>query len=274
MSTLQNHLAVVLLLLAAAGAPGDDRTTGKPTDAEHLQNGRELARQLVREVERLQEDIVADLGERKERRLYQQTDAVLALSVRLEGAFTAKVSPEDLVKSFDQMDRQLHELLKAVRELGPEQRALRRTADHVESLDEQLHYHLFSGSAGEERMKQLLQRQSGALDAAAHELERTARYALSAAPGRGTLEADLKKLADATERFRKSMAGSASRDQQQREFATINEIWDRVVRGMKDLPPGQNVYLLRSAGQVDLLHERLHRMLGIKDKRPELIIRT
>jgi hypothetical protein len=272
MSTLQNHLAVVLLL-AAAGAPGDDRTAGKPIDAEHLQNGRELARQLVREVERLQEDIVAELGERKERRLYQQADAVLALAVRLEGAFTAKVSPEDLVKSFDQMDRQLHELLKAVRELGPEQRALRRTADHVESLDEQLHYHLFSGNAGEERVKQLLQRQSGALAAAAHDLERAARYALSAAPGRGALEADLKKLADTTERFRKSMAG-ASRDQQQREFATINEVWGRVVRGMKDLPPGQNVYLLRSAGQVDRLHERLHRMLGIKDKRSELIIRT
>jgi hypothetical protein len=36
---------------------------------------------------------------------------------------------------------------------------------------------------------------------------------------------------------------------------------------MKTLPPGENVYLLRGAGQVD-------RLLGMGGERPQLLIRT
>jgi hypothetical protein len=244
----------------------------QPSDAEYLAGVREKTWQMIYEVERLQDDIVAELSDRKERDLYRQADALLALLLRFESALRSKVSRDDLAKNFDQMDQKVHELLQAVQALAPEQRAIQRSAEHLRALDEQLHYSLFSSADSRERAQQIMERQAQALEAEARELETIARYVLAKSPGKGAIEGDLNKFVNAVERFRKSLAAKVSQDQLRHEFTAINEIWAQVTRGLKELPPGQNAHFLRSAGEVDRLHERLFRLLGIKGKRPQLIL--
>ena len=123
-------------------------------------------------------------------------------------------------------------------------------------------------------MKQVLGRQAGALAMAARDLERTARFALAGAPGKGVVEAELRKLAEATERFRKDAEGGAGSDQLKKDFAAVNVVWAKATLGMKELRPDENAYLLRAAGELDRLHGRLFRLLGMEGDRPQLIIRT
>lgn len=276
---MRRSYAVLLVVLAIAvfsfaATRAADPPAGTRSDRDYLEQARGAVRELIREVERLQEDIIGELGEGKERKLYSQADTTLAVIVRFENALRPEVPRETLYQNFDQMDRQLHELIKAVRELGPEQRALQRAVGHVREADERLHYALFSGDKGKDRMQQLLERQAEGLAAAAQDLERTARYALVGAPGKGVVEAELRKLAEAAERFRKDAEGGASLDQLKKHFAAVNESWAKATMGMKELPPGENSYLLRSAGELDRLHDRLFRLLGMEGERPQLIIRT
>jgi hypothetical protein len=226
-------------------------------------------------VERLQEEVVAaDIGGQKERSLYQKADTVLSVLIRLEHSLKADLPRDQLAKAFDQMDQQLHELLRAVEALGEEQRYLQRAAGRVRTLDRQLHYQLFAGESGKDRARQVLEGQTSALAAEAKELERTAQYALLGRPGRDPLAGDLRKLTEAAESLRASAAGGGDPQSLQRDFKVLNEIWARVTNRLKDLTPGENVYLLRSAGQVDRLLDRLHRLLGVEGERPQLIIRS
>jgi hypothetical protein len=260
-----------LVLIGTANA--DERPATGPLDREYVANARAATRWLIREVERLQEDIICDLSERKERELYRQTDAALAALVRLESSLKPGAERAQVYKDFDEAERQLHALLDVVDKLGPECRALQRAAVHVREADGQLHYALSAGDTSAGRSKQVLQRQVRALAAAAGDLERTAKYALAGNPGRLALEADLRKLVETAERLRDA-SERADLERLKEDFKTLSVSWDRVVRQLKALPPQENMYLLRGAAEVDGLHERLHKLLGMPGERPQLIIRS
>jgi len=230
------------------------------------------ARELTRDLEHLQEDIIADLAGRKEQTLYRQADAALTGIVHLQKSLKPGAARKDLYDVFDPMDRMLHELLKAVRDLGPDQRALQRAADRVDNADEELHYALAAGDPTGVRTKQLLERQARALAVAALKLDRTAEYALGAVPGRSVVQGDLRKLVDAAEHFQKSLAAAGEQKDRQRDFVAVNQAWGRAVQGLNLLKGSR--YLLHSAIRVNQIHERLFRLLGIKGERPNLSIRT
>jgi len=264
----------VLMLVAPLAVHGQRASKDDSLGREELAPIQEAARELAREVEYLQEDIVTELKGAKERTLYRQADGVLGGVEKFQRALKPNVSRDELYKAFDGLDQQLHELLKGVQALGKEQRLLQRSAARVGDADDQLHYALSSHDTSEIRTRQVLERQTRALAAAASRLDKTAEYALGTVRGRGVLVANLGKLAEAAERFQKSQASGADREQLRRDFASVNRAWERAVRGLEDLKPQESVHLLRSAGSVDRLHERLFRLLGLKGERPHLTIRT
>jgi len=261
--------ALTLVMLARAHAHADDQPLGR----EDLVSIQEATRDLAREVEYLQDFIVETSGP-KERDLYRQADAVLAIIVSFQESLKPKASREGLNKAFDELDRKVHVFLKAVSALGPEHRLLQRAATRVGAADDHLHYVLSAPGDSEVRAKQVLERETRTLVTAAQHLNKTARYTLGAVPGQAVLVGDLRKLAESAERFQKGLASGADRPQLRKDFAALNKAWEQAIRGMRDLQASENSHLLRAAGQLDRVHGLLSRLLGMEGERPQLIIRT
>jgi len=231
-------------------------------------------RYLVRAVERLQETIIEELSGRKERKVYRQADEVLSLLVDFERALDTATSRERLYSRFGEFDAKLRELLEAVQKEAKDIRALRREASRVDAADEELHFALSAGDTTAQRVQQVFKRQARRLVSAAKELEETAQYALSKEPG-DVSPGDFRKLVEASIRFQRSVEAGVEREQLRKDFQDVDHAWQRAVEVLKRIKPRENLYLVRSAAQMDRLHERIYRLLGLKEKaRPRLIIST
>jgi len=235
---------------------------------------RAAARELARQVEYLQEDIIAEVTVQKERTLYRKADAVLAAINHFQQTAKPAVTPANLFKSFDELEGKINDLLTDVRALGTGQRTLQRSADRLEAADEHLYAALAGLDASGGRSKVLLVRQSRALAVAARQLDKTAQYALAGSQDQGVLPGELHKLAEAAERFQKDVNSGASQEQLRRDFAAVNRSWENAVKGLEKLKSTDNTYLLRTAERVDRLHDRLFRILGVSGERSRLTIQT
>ncbi len=271
MSEIPRYLIAALTVVMIA--LGYTRAGDQPLGREELASIQEATRVLAREVEFLQ-DVVAEQSGQKEWSLYRQADAVQANIVDLQKLLKAENSRKALYEAFDKLDRKVHEFLKDAQAPGPEQRLLRRLAARVSAADEELHYALFAKDASKDRAKQLLERQARGLSAAARQLDTTAGYALAGIQGKGVLAAELHKLAEAAEQFEKSLASGTDRPLLLKDFAKVNQAWERAVQGLGKLRAGDSMHLIRAAGQMDRLHERLFRLLGADGERPQLILRA
>lgn len=85
---------------------------------------------------------------------------------------------------------------------------------------------------------------------------------------------DLHKLVEAAYQFQKKLASETDRAKLRKDFAALNQAWERATRGIAELKLRENSHLLRSAVQLDRAHERLCRLLGVEGERPQLIIGT
>jgi hypothetical protein len=262
------------MLAPLTRAAADEQPAQAKVEQEYLSNIQEAARQLARGVEYLQDDIIADLGEQKERSLYVKTDAVLAALGSFQAALKPGVSRAQLYKDFEPLELKLEKLLTDVDALDSRERVLHRDAGRVRAAEEQLHYSLSAGDVTTDRMKQVMERQARALAVAARDLDRVAQYALEGAPAESALPADTRKFAQAAEQFQKGLATTQDRDLLRKNFKAVSQAWERVIQDLKALKPGGNIYLLRRADRVDQLYERLYRALGIPGERPKLILRT
>jgi len=260
---------LAMALVMPAHARADDKT---PTP-EELAPIQEVTRELDRELESLQ-DILAELDGEKERTVYRLADAVLTDVESFQKSLKPENSRERMHKAFDELDRKLQGLLKAMKELSPQQPLLRWPAVKVRSAIDHLHYAVSVGDTSESRTKQVLERQTQGLADAARDLDKTAGYSLGAIQGQAVLAADLHKLAEATEQFHKVLAAGRDQAQLRKEFASVNQAWGRAIQGMRNLKAGDHMHLIRAAGRFDRLHERVYRLLGIEGERPQLMIRT
>ena len=270
---LQNPRCSIAVLTVAMVALHHLRADDGPLGRELLAPIREATRDLAREVEYLQDVIAQQQRGEKDRTLYGQADSVLAGIAEFQKSLKPETTRERLYKAFDELDRKLHEFLKAVQALGPEQRLLQRLAERISAADEQMHYVLSAQDRSESRAAQIVERQTRALVTAARFLDKTAAYTLGTVQARGILVADLHKLAEVTERFQKGLSG-ADRPHLRKDFVAVNQAWERAIRGLQELKAGENMGLLRAAGELDRLHERLFRLLGMEGDRPQLIILT
>jgi len=271
MSMMPHYLLAALAM--AVVIPAHARADDKAPNREELASIQEATRELDLELESLQ-DILAELDGQNERTVYRLADAVLTDVESFQKSLQPGISRERMHKAFDELDRKLQGLLKAVKELGPEQSLLRRPAVRVRSKIDHLHYAVLVGDTSEIRTKQVFERQTEGLADAARDLDKTAGYSLGAIQGQAVLAADLHKLAEATEQFHKVLAAGRDPAQLRKEFAAVNQAWGRAIQGMQNLKVGEHMHLLRAAGRFDRLHERVYRLLGIEGERPQLIIRT
>lgn len=265
--------AVVVVFVSHAPGRSADEPSAR-VSKEYLTIVKVETRYLVRAVERLQQTIIEELGGRKERKLYRQADEALSLLVDFERALDATPSRGRLYARFSEFDAKLHDLLESVQKEAKEVRALRREASRVESADEELHFALSAGDTTAQRVQEVFKRQARRLVSAAKELEETAQYALGKEPG-DISPGDFRKLVEASVRFQRSVEAGAEREQLRKEFQEVDHAWERTVEVLKRIKPRENLYLVRSAAQMDRMHERIYRLLGLKEKaRPRLIIST
>jgi hypothetical protein len=264
---------VVVLGFPLAAAAAETPARPRPEHA-YLTAVRAAAQTLVRQVERLQEDIIADLGGQKERTLYRQADEVLGEAERFQRSVKSGASHPALYKAFNALDLKQEALLKAVRAAGKNAPGLTRSAARITAAAGELHYALSTGDTAEGQTRQVMRRQAEALGAAVRDLGQTAHYALAASADRDTLEVNLRKLTEATERFQKSLTKKAGRRQLQDEFTRLGHAWKLVSAGLNRLPVRENIYLLRGAARVEHFTTRLYQLLGLKGEGPQLSIRT
>lgn len=262
-------VAAALAPLAAAGQPPESKR-----DREYLQDVRAEATELLRALERLGEDVIDELGGQKERKLYRQTESAISAAAAFVALLADGVARDKLYAEFEKLDVRLHRLIEAVDAHRPASRALRRAAGRVRAADDQLHYILSAGDTSDARAGAVLKRQAAVLADTAESLERVASYAVGTAPDRAPLLQDLAKLAKSAKHFAGRVEKGAARQDVGPDFAELTKTWDKVTAELQRLPPEEHLYFLRTAGQFDRVHDRLYRLLGLKGKRPQLIIRT
>src|SRR5262245_14897528 len=202
--------ALILLFLAqpsvrSAPPSGKGETEGgEPLSKEYLTIVKVETHYLVRALERLQETLIEELNGRKEKKIYRQADAVLALLDDFERSLESETSRARLYSRFNEFDKKLHELLDSVQRESKDARALRREAARVESPYEELHFARSAGDTTTQRVQEVFKRQARRLVSAAKELEETAQYALAKEPG-DVSPGDFHKLVEASVRFQRAV---------------------------------------------------------------------
>jgi len=267
MSRIGMLLLMVSPLSLAAGDPQ------QPLPKPLIDTARADTLRLIAEIERLQEDMVAHPVAPKDRGLYKLTESTLSALGRFDGLLRKDTNQPALLKHFDNVDRQVHDLVAAVRKAAPDNPVPQRTADRIDRVNEELFFTLAGGAP--QRAGEVTARQAHGFTAAARDLEQTARFALDKT---GTdhlvLIDNAATLAAAAERFEKSLENKGDLAQRRADFAAVNKAWARVVHNLGLLAPADNAHLLRSAARVDRLHEHLYRLLEIKGKRPSLSVQS
>jgi hypothetical protein len=274
MSRIWSRLVAVLLVLGVLATPvrgGEKKTEQQDASKNHAVAHR-AATVLVQDLERLQEDVVQFLVGPKATPTYRAVEAVLRAATQLKDAVKPGAETGTLLRKHAEFEHRLTALLKTIRALGPEQRVVQRSADHVRADNEELFYLLVAGSPGAQQTDAALRRQAEALAQAARNLELTARASLQSDLSRKVLSDDIKKLAQQSERFAKGLGSDVDRQAAAKHFAAIDQAYAMTVQQMNLLAPGENLSLLRAASRFDRLYGRLHRLLGIQGKRTQLVV--
>src|SRR5436190_497107 len=90
-----------LTVLIAAALPMLVCAEGRRPERDPLAPLQEASRELTRQVEYLQEDVVAELTAQKERALYRQADAVLAAIGHFQQVAKPGAAPAKMFKDYD-----------------------------------------------------------------------------------------------------------------------------------------------------------------------------
>jgi len=263
-------MVIISTVLLASLFPGGGQ---KSLDREALARIQVATGQLVVELEILQDDIVGEFSEHKERTLYSQAETVLSKAKDFQRALVAGSTREDLQNPFDDMDVRLQELVNAVRDLKPARRPLQRAAARAAASGEEICYLLFVDGSSPERTQRLIARQAAVFAEAAKELQRASRHVLADREGGAVIDANIKKLAEAADQFQKS-ALLKDKEGSQKDFANVGQAWAQVVMDLQKLPVAENAYLARNASRLDRIHDHLFGLLGLAGKRPGLVLRT
>lgn len=271
-----NRTAVLLVaaLLAPSGAARGDQPPAAKSDREYLQTIRGEARELLRALEQLKEYANDELSGQNNRKLYRQIEPVLSATTAFLALAADGVARDKLSAEFEKLDARLHQLIEVVDALQPRPRVLLRVAARLRAADYQLHHALAPGESSEARTTLMLERQGTLLADAAEGLERVASYAVGTAPGRAPLLDELAKLSKSSQHFAARLEKGTTKQYVEQEFAALTQAWHKVTGELQGLSPEEHLYFLRTACQFDRVHERIHRLLGVKGQRPQLIIRT
>ncbi len=215
---------------------------------------------LIYELDNLQETIVDELEDTKEKRLYGQTDAIMSNLLPASGKLNSQKTRQPFYDLHDRLSKSMSNLRQAANKV--ESLAVKRSTERVHDAFLELYYQIAVNDESPQRQLTVLKQQIDVFANTASKLKKTAEFALkdSVVKKIGKLAAAAKKL---------NLAARLARDPNdlKNDFASLDQAWAKVVADAKLLPPRKNVYLLRSAANLDRLHARLFRLLGMKGER-------
>jgi uncharacterized protein (TIGR03067 family) len=225
---MQRQWIVVPAALAATAvlAPArDDR--GPQLSPEAVRAALGAARRLGFELERALEDVAEDLQGGAERDLYRQAGAAAGALQRLQRTLRAQLARRDVYADFAEVERHVDGLAAGADKLGPDQRVLRRDADHIRRASRQLFAALTEGDASEETDRKAIRGLAGVVAADAASFRRALRFALPDGEPRRRLEKRLDRLAQEAGELGKADA-EGGRERLRRSFASLSRAWAEV----------------------------------------------
>jgi hypothetical protein len=245
--------------------------TGWPQqlNAQYHDNVRHWAQQLAQDIQALMEDISIELPRREQRELYRRADRTLQAVRHFRQSLRAGVGRDHIYRDFNDMDREVHGLLEAMRDVDKDERALRRAASRINYADQQLHYAISHGDTSEGRRREVVERQARALATEATELYQTARYVLPDGPRGRHIEEMMRQFMDEANLFHRKM-------QERNEgwlvpvrayFEKVDKDWYRVARDLGALTARENAYLRNRIERVELIMAQLYQRLDVPGTR-------
>src|SRR5262245_44340017 len=133
------RIAVVLavaLPLSAAAQGGSKSDKSDKNDREYIENIRGEARELLRALEHLEEDLIDELGKQQDRKLYGQIQSAISAASAFLASLEKTSDRVKLYDSFSKLDDRLHEVIEKLDALKPPSRALTRSASRVRAADD------------------------------------------------------------------------------------------------------------------------------------------
>jgi hypothetical protein len=229
------------------------------------------ARELARQLDLLQDAIADEPEGRRGRGVWAQSSKVCLDLTYFRQQLKAKVSRTELYQAFVMLDERLQGLLGEIRNLGPEERPLKRAGARVGAALEDLHFAVSAGDDTAGRRTQVLTRQTQALAAAAQDLERVAGYLLSGQDSWAGLKGDFKNLRQATDAFQAVLAGKPSAKAIKEQFANVQDAWAALTVDYGQLSSTNRLLLQNKAEPLDVICGRLFGLVGLKGYRPRLV---
>jgi len=270
------RLAMIIGSLAVLGSSvraADPPDPHRILDAKSQVAVRDTVSRLIEIVDDLQEAIVQDLQAEKKKTLYRQAEEILGDLEEFQSSLKTDVAREDAYKRFETIDAKVQRLLTHFQSFGRSEHSLVRPSTRMQFTTDELHYTLSLADPAPDRIRQALERQARDLVIAAKDLQRTAEFAIGDTQARGAILGDLAKLTQDSQAVSDSLVGKAASDVTTTACESLTATWTRVIEGIRLLSQKENIYLMRTASRVDLLHERVFRLSEMKGQCPRLAVR-
>ena len=240
-------------------------TAQQATDAEYLGRVQEWSRQLVNDLDYLQQDLSYDVPGQRGRELAELAAVAYQRARQLHRGLKVGVSREQLYKDFSALDAPLHKLLHAVRSLPANERSIHRAAARVHNADQQLHHALSHGDETPARVPEVLTRQIRLLAQQASELSGTIDWATGGSSVGARMRKAGSTFSAAAQQLRVSVEEGYDQEKVRRDFVQVANAWREVV-GALNAPEANPAYYLRTkASQTHETVERLRQRLNQRD---------
>jgi hypothetical protein len=261
-------LVAGLAIPAAAQAPA---ARVQIPDNRYMLSVQEAARHLVRNLERLQGDILFSVNKPDRERHYNRLVQNIFLEAR---AFDRLVRTEAnlprIQQAFATLDRNLLPVLQTIQEQLPDHPVVQRAAFWVQQANEDLHNAVFGGDTNVEAAAGLVRRQSVALAREARDLLQAGRYLLgNAARDKGVLD-HLSRFAAEAKQFAEQLPQNFDRNRVSTLFEPVNRSWTGVAEALNGLDASEFAYLRLNAQRAERLHAQLADRLGFSSERVRL----
>jgi hypothetical protein len=217
------------------------------------------ASQLRGQVTQLKHDITTDLRGDQRRELSRAADDVLDALDTFEARLAPGRPRAAVAEDYAAVAARMSALTNDARAAG----LGRAGAGWVTMADERLAEAVSMGEGPAAWDPPLVVRACDNLVFHARDLERQGEFALSAAPGRRTLQQELRDLTAAAEFFRAGVAMGSARDRLMRDFSSVQGVWARVAPAVEELARDERLPIVPRARRVQGEIDNLHRLLGV-----------
>ena len=261
LSTME-RAAVALVLIREASQP---QKPTDPSDSDYFGELRAAIRGVASKLDDLADDIQEELDGKLQRELQRKAESVIDDLRSFERVARPGIARDRMERAFKQFDRNLDELLDAIRRQAPDKRVLLRSVERTAQADQRLHLAFFDRQQPPDRPNPSLLREAEALLVQGKQLRHSVATALPDVAAGTRIRKNLDQFLDRAERFRRNVKDGAAIASLRRDFQTLVEPWSAAVQDINTLPPAGGYYVLRVQSQrVEEIGIWLQRQLQTK----------